>query len=486
MTRTCIEGGLIVAFDGAEHRLLRDGVLVYESDRIVHVGRAYSGPRDRTIDARGKLVIPGQISGHAHVSAQEGGRLLVDGGRRDFFRSGFPNYLPTRGDGGISFMRDADGRASLRFGLASLIRHGITTVIPFAPAGPDMGATMVEEAGAFGVRIYHSPVILSGRYFFDVGGRLHRVVDESAGLRGLEATAAFIEQYQGAADGRVRGIVTIDEFYNATPRLLREARALATRFGVGLTMHFCEQVLEFLDTVRATGATPATVLRDEGVLGPDVLLAHAVYVAGHRASAYPHGGDLEILAATGTSVVHAPAGFARRGITLESFDRYRAAGVNMVMGTDVYPLDMLAEMRTAALACKLYEQNHEAAPAMAVFNASNLGGARALGRDDLGRLAAGAKADIVMLDWDNLHIGPFTDPIRALIYQGSPDMVHTVICDGRVLLEDKQLLVCDEREVLAAARRSADRVWGGFADYHWAGRSVDEEFPPAIRPWPDP
>jgi len=91
-----------------------------------------------------------------------------------------------------------------------------------------------------------------------------------------------------------------------------------------------------------------------------------------------------------------------------------------------------------------------------------------------------------VLDWDNLHIGPFTDPIRALIYQGSPDMVHTVICDGRVLLEDKRLLVCDEREVLAAARRSADRVWGGFADYHWAGRSVDEEFPPAIRPWPDP
>ncbi|MCI0546169.1 MAG: amidohydrolase family protein [Candidatus Rokubacteria bacterium] len=483
--RTVIEGGLIVGFDGTEHRLLRDGALVYEADRIVHVGRAYAGPRDRAIDARGKLVIPGQISGHAHVSAQEGGRLLIDGGRRDFFRSGFPNYLPTRGDGGTSFLRDADGRASLRFGLASLIRHGITTVVPFAPAGADAGATMVEEASAFGVRIYHAPVVLSGRYFFDDGGRLHRVLDEAASLRGLDATAAFIEKHNGAAGGRVRGIVTIDEFYNATPRLLRDARALATRLGVGLTMHFCEQVLEFLDTVRATGKTPAAVLRDEGVLARDVLLAHSVYVAGHRASAYPHGGDLEILAASGASVVHAPAGFARRGISLESFDRYRAAGVNMVMGTDVYPLDMLAEMRTAALACKLFEQNHEAAPAMAIFNASNLGGARALGRDDLGRLAPGAKADIVLLDWDNLHIGPFTDPIRALIYQGSPDMVHTVICDGRVLMEDKRLLVCEEHEVLAAARRSADRVWAGFDGYHWAGRGIDEEFPPAIRPWPD-
>ncbi len=334
------------------------------------------------------------------------------------------------------------------------------------------------------MRIYHAPVVLSGRYFFDNGGRLNRVVDEAAGLRGLEATAAFIQKHDGAANGRIRGIVTIDEFYNATPRLLRDARALATRLGVGLTMHFCEQVLEFLDTVRATGKTPATVLRDEGVLGPDVLLAHAVYLAGHRASAYPHGGDLEILGASGASVVHAPAGFARRGISMESFDRYRTAGINMVMGTDVYPLDMLAEMRTAALACKLFEQNHESAPAMAIFNASNLGGARALGRDDLGRLAVGAKADIVMLDWDNLHIGPFTDPIRALIYQGSADMVHTVICDGRTLLEAKRLLVCDEREVLADARHSASQVWSGFTDYHWAGHSVDEEFPPAIGPGP--
>jgi cytosine/adenosine deaminase-related metal-dependent hydrolase len=483
--RTAIEGGLLVAFDGTEHRLIRGGVLVYEGDRIVHVGPRHAGPPPaRTIDARGKLVIPGQISGHAHVSGQEGGRLLVDGGRRDFFRSGFPNYLPTKGEHGVSFMRDADTRASLRFGLASLIRHGITTVVPFAPAGADAGATMVEEASAFGVRIYHAPVILSGRYYFESNGILRRTIDEAQGLRGLEATQAFIEKHGGKADGRVRGIVTVDEFYNATPRLLREARALATRLGVGLTMHFCEQVLEFVDTVRATGKTPAAVLRDEGVLGRDVLLAHAVYVAGHRASAYPHGGDLEILAAGGASVVHAPAGFARRGISMETFDRYRAAGVNMVMGTDVYPLDMLAEMRTAALACKLFEQNHEAAPAMAIFNASNLGGARALGRDDLGRLAPGAKADIVLLDWDNLTIGPFTDPIRALIYQASPEMVHTVICDGQTLMEGKRLLVCEEAEVLAGARRSAEKVWAGFADYHWAGRSVDEEFPPAIQPWP--
>lgn len=481
--RTVIEGGLIVAFDGTEHRLLTGGSLVYADDHIIHVGRRYAGPRARTIDARGKLVIPGQISGHAHAGAQEGGRLLMDAGRRDFFRSGFLNYLPTRGPGGPSFMRDADVRASLRFGLASLVRHGVTTVVPFAPGGADGGAMMVEEAGAFGLRVYYAPLVLSGRYHFDDAGRLHRAIDEAAGLAGIEASAEFIRRHHGAAGGRVRGIVTVDEFYNATPRLLRRAKEVAAELRVGLTMHFCEQLVEFFETVRATGATPVEVLAGDGILGPEVLLAHAVFLAGHRATAYPRGRDLEILARAGTSVVHAPVGFARRGIALETFDRYRAAGVNVALGTDVYPLDLFAEMRTAAIACKLVEQDHEAAPAAAVFDASNLGGARALRRDDLGRLAPGAKADIALVDLENLEIGPFTDPIRQLVHLATPDMIDTVICDGRTLLEGKRLIVCDEREVMEGARRSAERAWQGFAGYHWAGHAVDEEFPPAIRPW---
>ena len=481
--RTVIEGGLIIAFDGTEHRLLTGGTLVYADDQIIHVGRGYAGPRARTVDARGKLVIPGQISGHAHAGAQEGGRLLLDAGRRDFFRSGFLNYLPTRGAGGPSFMRDADARASLRFGLASLVRHGVTTVVPFAPGGADGGAMMVEEASAFGLRVYYAPLVLSGRYHFDGAGRLHRAIDEAAGLAGLEAAAEFIRAHDAAAGGRVRGIVTVDEFYNATPRLLRRAKKVAAELRAGLTMHFCEQLVEFFETVRATGATPVEVLAGEGVLGPEVLLAHAVFLAGHRATAYPRGRDLEILAGSGTSVVHAPVGFARRGLALESFDRYRAAGINVALGTDVYPLDLFAEMRTAAIACKLVEQDHEAAPAMAVFNASNLGGARALRRDDLGRLAPGAKADIVLVDLENLEIGPFSDPIRQLVHLATPDMIDTVVCDGRTLLEGKRLMVCDEREVTEGARRSAERVWQGFAGYHWAGRALDEEFPPAIRPW---
>jgi 5-methylthioadenosine/S-adenosylhomocysteine deaminase len=486
---TAITGGAVIAFDGKEHRLIDPGVVVFEGGTIAHVGRSYPGTAAETIDASGMLVIPGQISTHAHVSAQEGSRLLIDGGRRDFFRSGFLNYIPTRLSGGPSFLAPQDARASLRFGMASLVRHGITTVLPFAPGGADDGRMMIETAAEFGLRVYYSPLASGGRYHFDDTGALHRVWDEPAALRALDAAADFIRRHDGANDGRFRGIMAIDEFYFSTPRMRRHAREIAEELGSGLTLHCSEQLSEFHETVRKTGHTPVGLLAAEGFLTPRTILAHCLYVAGHSAVAYPYGDDLALLAQSGASVAHSPLAFSRRGGALESFQRYLDAGINMALGTDTYPLDMFAEMRTASAVCKMVEKNHESAGATDVFNAANLGGARALGRDDLGRLAPGAKADIVLVDFRSLAIGPVPDPVRALVHLATPDMIDTVIVDGRVLVRDKRLMVCDETQVLEAARASAQRIWSRFPDYDWAGRSITQAFPPAIKPWegaPDP
>jgi 5-methylthioadenosine/S-adenosylhomocysteine deaminase len=254
-------------------------------------------------------------------------------------------------------------------------------------------------------------------------------------------------------------------------------------------LHFSEQLSEFHETVRETGHTPVGLLMSEGFLGPQTLLAHCLYIAGHSAVAYPYGDDLALLARSRASVAHSPLAFSRRGSALESFQRYLDAGVNMALGTDTYPLDMFSEMRTASAVCKMVEKNHESAGALDVFNASNLGGARALGRDDLGRLAPRAKADIVLVDFRSLAIGPVPDPIRALVHLATPDMVDTVIVDGRVLMRGRRLLVCDESEVIGSARESAQRIWSHFPQYDWAGRSIGQAFPPAIEPWegaPDP
>lgn len=483
---TRIEGGTIVAFDGERHRLLENGVLSYRGDTIVHVGRENVHAADRVIDARGKLVIPGQISTHAHVGTHDGARPITDGGRRDFLRSGFLNFLPTKFHAGPPLLAPADPIAAARYGMACLLRNGVTTAVAFAPGGADGGTGMLDLAEEMGLRLYFAPMSTGGRYHFDDSGRLHEVRDERQGLEDLDRAAQFIERYDGAHDGLVRGALVIDEYHFATPATLRRAKELAVRLGVPLTLHFVEQVWEFHQTLRATGKTPVELLQSEGFLGPEVILAHCIYVAGHRATAYPYGDDLALIALAGASVAHSPLAFARRGAALESFERYLAAGINMAIGTDIFPMDMFAEMRTASMVGKLVEQNHEVARAVDVFNASNIGGARALNRDDLGRLAPGAKADIVLVDWDNLTIGPLPDPIRALVHLATPEMVDTVVVNGRTVVENGRLTVCDQTQVLTEARASCARVWAAFPQYHWSGRSIAEEYPPSLKPWIEP
>ena len=480
-----VRNATVIAFDGVHHRRLDDGVVAVSGDTISHVGRSFDGTAKRTIDARGGLLIPGQISTHAHVGAHEGPRLLVDAGRRDFVRSGFLHFLPARRSGGPGFLAAQDLRASLRYGFATLVRHGITTVLAFGPAGPDGGDSMLEAAAEMGLRLYWSPIISGGRYWAADDGKVDCELDESAGMKALERAVAFIETRRGANHGRLSPVIALDEYHVSTPALRRECKAAARALGAPFTLHFIEQHREFFDTMQSTGRTPIELLAEEGVLDTGTILAHCIYHAGHSLVGYPMADDLRLLGATGAAVAHSPVAFSRRGVALESFDSFRRAGVPVTLATDTYPLDMFGEMRMASVMCKTFEKNFEAAPAGAVFAASNLAGATALARPDLGRLAVGAKADLVIVDTRNLSFGVNPDPIRALVHLATPDMVDTVVVDGRVLVEGRRLVVADEEEILADAAASSARVWGRFADSDRLGRSVGTAFPPTLRLWED-
>lgn len=478
-----VEGGTIIAYDGAGHRRLEDGVVAIEGDTIVHVGRSFEGRVERRIDARGKLVIPGQVSTHAHVGIHEGPRFLLDGGQRNFVRTSFLHFLPTRRSGGARFLSRQDSRASLRYGFATLVRHGVTTVLAFAPGGADHGEAMLAAAEEMGIRLYWAPIVSGGRYWLNDDGSVEREMDEAAGIRQLREAVAFVECHSGAMGGRLSGAVILDEYYVSTPALRQEAKAAARSLSVPFTMHFIEQHREFFETMMAEGRTPIRLLHDEGLFDAQTLLAHCIYHAGHSLVSYPMEDDIALLGQSGASIAHSPVAFARRGVRLESFDRFRRAGVNMSLGTDTYPLDMFSEMRMAALMGKLADNNFEAAEAGNVFAAANLGGARALGRDDLGRISAGAKADLVIVDIGNLTFGVNPDPVRALVHLGTPQMIECVVIGGDVVVESGRLAVADEDEILADARASTQRVWDNYPGYDVAGRSLFELFQPAVPEW---
>jgi 5-methylthioadenosine/S-adenosylhomocysteine deaminase len=471
---TLIRGGTAIVHDGHGHAYLKDGEIAIEGGRIAFVGKKHPGAAARIIDASGKIVLPGLISSHAHVGAHEGSRLLIDAGQREFVRSGFLHFLPARRSGAPGFLSTQDARASLRYGFATVLRHGITTVLAFAPGGRDGGALMREVAAEFGVRLIWSPIIAGGRYWLNDDGTVDHEADEAMGLKMLAEAVSYIERH------RETGVVTLDEYFASTPTLRREAKKAANALGVPFTLHFVEQHREFYETMTRTGRTPVQVLADEGLLDRRTILAHCVYIAGHSLVGYPMVDDIGLLGQAGVTVAHSPVAFSRRGVALESFDRYRRAGINMALATDAYPLDLFSEMRMASIMAKTADRNYEAAPAASVFEAATLAGAAALGRDDIGRLSRGAEADLVIVDPRSLTIGANPDPLRMLVHLAGPQNIDTVMVGGRVLVEGGKLTMADEAEILAATTTSSERVWAGYGRYNARGRDVTEAFPPSL------
>ncbi len=475
--KTLIQGGDVVAYHDGGHRLLRGGVLVFDDDRITFVGRDYAGPIDRRIDATAQLVIPGLINIHCHADVEAGGRLMADCGRRDFLHAGFLNYnavppgvknLPARQDPWIGG----------RFALVELLKSGCTTVVEIGTAAEEHAAIV----GELGIRAYLSPAYKSYDYRIGERGQLVYELHEEAGLQALERAASFVRKHAGSHGGRIQGMLFPFQVETCTPTLLRATRKAADALGVGIEVHAGQNLLEFHEVLRRHSQTPIEYLAETGVLGPDAIVGHCIINSAHSLAGLPGGRDLEILARSGASVAHCPLVFARRGNALESFHRFRAAGINVGLGTDTYPRDLISEMRWASLLCKVVEHDFTIATSADVFSAATLGGAQALRRDDLGRLAPGAKADIVLIDLRKIRIGPYRDPIKALVQCGTTDDVVGVIVDGRTLIEDGRVLGVDEARLLADGQREAERLWAEVPEWHWQKLTADELSPPTFPP----
>ena len=475
VVRTLLHGGDIVAYADGGHRLIRTGALVLSDDRVEFVGREFLGAVDRRIDCTGKLVIPGLINLHCHADTEAGGRLIADAGRRDYFQTGFLNYFAApKGTRPLGIR--ADRTRGARFALVEMLKSGCTTVVPIGPADDQM----IETIGALGLRAYVSPAFKSGAYVLDADGILTYEWDEDEGRQGLERAVAFIRKHAGAHGDRVRGMLFPMQIDTCSPSLLRATRKAADELGVGIEIHAGQNLLEFHEILRRHRMTPVELLEDTDLLGPDAIVGHCIISSAHHLAALPAGRDLEILARTRTTVAHCPLVFARRGNALESFHRYRAAGVNVGLGTDTYPRDLISEMRWATLICKIVEHDFTVATAGDALSAATLAGARALGRDDLGRLAPGAKADVVVVDMRKIRIGPYRDPVKAFVNCATTDDVEQVFVDGRLVVDGGRVVGVDERALLAEAQSEAEALWATVPEWHWEKATADEMSPPAF------
>ncbi|MGI8643014.1 MAG: chlorohydrolase family protein [Thermomicrobiales bacterium] len=470
----------MIAYQDGEHRHIRDGVVVWDGNEIVHVGKTLDAPVDEQIDASGKIATPGFINTHAHLYESPLDKSFVeDKGNRQFYLSGLFEFLPVR-----SAAADDDAfRACIAFSMAELLRTGTTTVMEIGSFGDDVA----DQAEAAGLRAYIGQGYRSGRWYTANGKTVEYEWDEAAGEQGLKDGIAFVEKIDGRANGRIKGFLTPSQVDTCTEGLLRKSRDAATQLGVPLALHASQSINEFQEMTRRHGKSPIEWLHDIGFLGPDVILGHAILLAGGSWANY-HGDDMGILADSGTNVAHAVWVFARRGIAMESFARYLERGVNMTLATDTCPQSMLEALRWAAVVSKIVDRRTEAATAADVFNAATLGGAKALGRDDLGRVAPGAKADLLIWEGQSLTMTPLRDPIKNIVYSAQGEDLNSVIIDGNTVMQDRQIPGIDIAQVTADLQAAAERMWPNVPTGDWANRDIDtlapQSFPEFIAPRP--
>ena len=434
-------------------------------------GTLEAAPDGGVLEARGFLLMPGLVDIHSHPSTEPSLRGI----REDH---GVPEqYMTGLHERSQAFRLDAEGRkAATAMAYAEMLSCGVTTVadlsVPFA------GWTDVMRA--CGLRIYAAAGFAPGHWGMSSQAVVTWNWDEVAGREGFEHAKKILDELEASPAGRLKGIVYPLQIDTVTEELFRESFAYAEATNRPFMSHLAQSVVEVREMIRRHGITPVQWAANLGILSPRTTMGHCIFLDDHPQVGWHTKRDLAILAATGTTVAHCPSPFARYGAALAYFARYRAAGVNVALGTDVAPHNLIEEMRTAILAGRIVSRDIRAADPGSVLHAATIAGSRALGRDDLGRIAVGARADLALIDLAHPLMQPVRDPLRSLLYHAADRAVHTVLVDGAVAYANGKALGLDVATAAATLCEAQARMLRDATKHDYRGRDGDTIAPPSL------
>lgn len=468
----------VVAWDAAaKGHIYRTSIdVAFGPAGILHVGPGYAGAAETTIDGTGMMVMPGLVDIHAHPFSEPLNKGMWDEvGSPLLYNTSLYEYL--------SVLRpDAAGtRACYGVALSELLLSGVTTLVDLSV--PSEG--WLDILADSGMRVCIAPMFRSGRWLTRNGHVVEYEWDEAGGQRAFDHALRQIDLAAQHPSGRLSGMVTPSQIDTCTEGLLRDAYAESTRRAIPFQVHAAQSLTEFHEITRRHGMTPIEWLGHLGVLGPRSIIGHGIFLDHHPWTHWQPTDDLKLLAETGTTVAHCPTVFARRGIALNDFGRYRRAGVNMGIGTDVYPHNMLDELRLASYVGRVVAGSPRGASVAELFTAATTGGATALGRTDIGRLAPGCRADIVLVDCTHPAMRPCHDPLKSLVYSASERAVRHVFVDGAQVVRDGQVLTIDYPAAAAALEEAQARAIEEIPRLDWARRDAEGIAPPTF-PWSNP
>jgi cytosine/adenosine deaminase-related metal-dependent hydrolase len=350
---------------------------------------------------------------------------------------------------------------------------GVTSLVDISPAWDGWPELMAKS----GLRSFLAPGFASARWKLENDHTLKYAWDEARGVARFENALKVIDAAVKHPSGRLSGVVSPSQIDTCTESLLRDAHASARDRKLPFTVHCAQGVNEVQEMLTRHGLTSIQWAHQLGLLARGTILGHALFIDTHSWIRWHTKRDLAILAESGTAVAHCPSPFVRYGHVMESLGDYLRAGVTIGIGTDVSPHNLVEEMRKAATLGRVSARDIRAVSTSDVLHAATVGGAKALMRDDLGRLAPGKKADIVLIDLKHPHMMPARDPLRSFVYHAADRAVRDVFVDGRQVVAAGKVLTMDQADAAERLTEAQQRMMSMVPQHDYLKRTADQITP---------
>jgi cytosine/adenosine deaminase-related metal-dependent hydrolase len=448
LTSVLIKGGVVVTMD-SQRRVFRDGAVLIDKGVISQVGKTVDvKPQHRAefeIDAKGKVVLPGLIDTHVHLA-----QALIRGSADD---TSLIDWLqkfvwPLQGN-----FDAQDGKVSAELCMLEMIKSGTTTFLEsllHSRYGFDGIAEAIDRAG---MRGFLSKTVMGLPGYGSEKSIMHPGMVENAETC-LREVETYFKRWNGKADDRIRVWYGARSLGGCTPELYAQIAEGARLLGTGVTMHLSEVQEDVRYTKKEFGKMPVEFMDEVGLVGPNVVFAHGVWLTEN---------EWPILARKGANVAHCPSSNMKLSSGIAKVPEMMQAGVNVGIGCDGGPsnnsYDMIREMKTASLLQKVRTMDPLALSAETVLEMATINGARALGlQGQIGSVETGKRGDLAIVNMQKPHLTPTFNPVSHLVYAAEGSDVETTIIDGKIIMENRVVKSLNEEKIIRDANEHATKL----------------------------
>lgn len=401
--------------------------VLIKDDCIVDIGDNISEENvDKIIDGEGKILMPGLVNTHTHLSMTLF-RGLADDLSLDTWLNDYIWPIEANLNGYYCYI-------GALLGAVELIKSGTTTFSDMYFYMEDV-AKAVDESGLRAVLSY-------GMIDF---------ADEEKRKAEIAENVKLFKNCNNTAQGRIKVFFGPHAPYTASKELLDEVRDLASEFNTGIHIHVSETQKEVEDILNQTGKRPFEYLDDIGFLGPNVVAAHAVWLSEQ---------EIDIIMDRDVKISHNPCSNMKLASGVSPISNMLFHDICVSIGTDGASsnnnLDLIEEMKTASLLQKVSTLDPKVLPSEQTVAMATINGARALGlEDEIGSIEVGKKADLILINREDANMTPDSTCISSnIVYSCKGSNVDTTICNGKILMENRKLTTLNEKEIYKKAREA--------------------------------